>query len=276
MRLPGYARPVQGDSMERHRVKSLLRRQGLHTVCESARCPNIGECFGRKMATFLILGDTCTRSCSFCAVKSGKPANVDPDEPRRLAEAAKSLGLRHVVVTSVTRDDLPDGGAGQFARVIEEIRGAIPGAAIEALIPDFSGDKKSLNVVIESHPDVLNHNVETVAGLYPEVRPGADYKQSIKLIAHASGSGLTTKSGLMLGMGEKFEEVLEVMRDLRVAGCNMLTLGQYLRPTRMNRPVMRYLEPAEFERYRLEGEKMGFSAVAAAPLVRSSYRADEM
>jgi len=276
MRIPPHAKPLMGDAKEKHRIKALLRKQGLHTVCESARCPNIGECFSRKTATFMILGDTCTRSCAFCAVRRGAPSPLDPDESRRVAQAARALRLKHVVVTSVTRDDLPDGGAEHFARVIEEIRRAIDGAVIEALIPDFKGEESSLKVVIEARPDVLNHNMETVPRLYHDVRPLADYRRSIELIARAGAAGITTKSGLLLGIGEEFEEVLAVMKDLRAAGCKLLTLGQYLRPTRQNRPVTRYLEPREFDAYRAEGEKMGFSAVAAAPLVRSSYRANEI
>ena len=276
MRIPGHLKPAGGDETARHRVKALLRRQNLHTVCESARCPNIGECFGRRTATFLILGDTCTRSCSFCAVKHGAPSPVDPGEPSRLAETARALGLKHVVVTSVTRDDLTDGGARAFARVTEEIRLAIPDAAVELLIPDFKGEKGPLDTVIRSKPDVLNHNVETVPRLYPEVRPGAEYRRSIELIAYAGKAGLNTKSGLMLGMGEEFDEVVAVMEHLRDAGCGALTLGQYLQPTRLNRPVTRYLDPSEFDMYRAEAERLGFASVAAAPLVRSSYRADEL
>jgi lipoic acid synthetase len=272
MRIPDYAKPVRGTSAEKHRIKALLRAKRLHTVCESARCPNIGECFARKTATFMILGDI----CSFCAVKHGRPESPDQNEPQRVAEAALALRLKHVVITSVTRDDLSDGGAFHWVRVIEQFRRILPDTTLEALIPDFGGNELALGTVINAGPNILNHNIETVPRLYPEVRPQASYSRSIEIISRSHCSGVTTKSGLMLGMGEQHEEVIAVMADLREAGCDLLTLGQYLRPSRFNRPVARYLQPTEFDEYRAEALKMGFRNVAAAPLVRSSYHADEM
>jgi len=267
-------RAPQGERVEA--VHALLSDLGLHTVCQEALCPNIGDCWGSGTATFMILGDVCTRGCRFCAVRGGRPLPPDPGEPERVAEAAARLGLRHVVVTSVTRDDLPDGGAGHFAATIEAVRRRCPGALVEVLVPDFGGSLAALDRVIAARPDVLNHNVETVPRLYPLVRPRADYRRSLGLLAWASGAGLTTKSGLMLGLGETRGEVVAVMQDLRRAGCELLTLGQYLQPTSRQLPVAEYIHPVEFEWYQEVGEAMGFRAVAAGPLVRSSYRAAEM
>lgn len=258
-----------------HEVRKLLRDLDLTTVCESARCPNRGECFSGLTATFLLLGRFCTRRCGFCAVDKGPPASPAPGEAEAVAEAVRRLGLDFVVVTSVTRDDLHDGGAAAFATAICEIRRRNPGTAVEVLIPDFGGRRRSLEVVLEAGPEVLNHNVETVPRLYRSVRPGADYGRSIELLRQAAEAAVT-KSGMMLGLGEKSEEVIEVMRDLAAAGCRSLTLGQYLQPGRENLPVARYLEPREFENLAREGEDLGIERVVAGALVRSSYRAGEI
>jgi len=259
------------------RVRGLIAAGGLHTVCQEARCPNAWECFSRQTATFLILGGCCTRDCRFCNVPSGVPLPPDPDEPRRVAEAAGLLGLEHVVVTSVTRDDLPDGGASHFAAAIRAIRERLPSARVEVLIPDFAGDPKALATVVAAGPDVLNHNLETVARLYPRVRPQAGYRRSLELLERAGrlDAALPTKSGLMLGLGETREEVLQAIGDLRRAGCRLLTLGQYLRPSPRHLPVTRYLPPEAFDLLKEQALAMGFDAVASAPLVRSSYRAGE-
>ena len=260
------------------RMERLLADLSLHTVCQEARCPNIAECFGRGTATFMILGDTCTRDCRFCAIKHGRPAPPDPGEPERVAEAAARLGLRHVVITSVTRDDLPDGGAGQFAETVWAVRRRLPEATVEVLIPDFGGSCAALEMVLAAAPDVLNHNLETVPRLYRRVRPGADYHCSLGVLAWAGTRApqMVTKSGLMLGLGETVEEVLGVMYDLRRAGCDVLTLGQYLQPTEEQLGVVRYVPPHEFAAYEGKGLEMGFRAVVAGPLVRSSYRAAEL
>ena len=266
--------PLGGEVSE---VRSILRRQKLHTVCESAMCPNLGECFSRRTATFMILGNVCTRHCGYCAVDSGAPPPVDPEEPDRVAEAAAGLGLRHVVVTSVTRDDLPDGGAAHFAETIRAIRRRCPSALVEVLIPDLGGSMPALQQVVDAQPDVLNHNVETVPRLFPTVRPEGDYGRSLELLAWA-GSHLArghTKSGLMVGLGESEEEVVQVMRDLRRVGCDVFTVGQYLRPSRAHLEVMRYYAPADFDRLKTVGESLGFLMVAAGPFVRSSYNADQ-
>jgi lipoic acid synthetase len=259
-------------------VKRLLAELGLHTVCQEAHCPNVAECFGRGTATFMILGDTCTRGCRFCAVQHGRPAPLDPDEPERVAEAAVRMGLRHVVVTSVTRDDLPDGGAAQFAATVRAVRCRLPEATVEVLIPDFSGCCAALEAVLDAQPDVLNHNLETVARLYPRVRPQADYHRSLDVLAWAKARAphIVTKSGLMLGLGERTVEVLEVLADLHRIDCDLLTLGQYLQPTDRHLPVVRYVRPDEFEGYRDRAEALGFRGVAAGPMVRSSYRAENL
>lgn len=259
-------------------MTSLLRSFSLHTVCEEAHCPNIGECFSWKTATFMILGNRCTRNCRFCAVEHKTPWSPDPEEPENVARAVKMLGLKYVVITSVTRDDLKDGGAGQFAQTIEKIR-KINGRniKIEILIPDFQGSLPSLETVIQAKPTVLNHNLETVPRLYPEVRPGANYLRSIKLLQRVKEIApyLYTKSGLMVGLGETFSEVIEVMEDLRRADCNILTLGQYLRPSSSHLPVKQFIPPEKFSEYEKIGSQLGFSFVASGPFVRSSYRASE-
>ena len=258
-------------------VEGMLKRLSLHTVCEEANCPNLMECFNRRTATFMILGDHCTRNCTFCNVAKGAPLPVDIGEPARVAGAVRELGLRHVVITSVTRDDLKDGGAGHFAETIREIRNVAPGVTIEVLIPDFGGSLPALLTVMGAGPDVLNHNIETVPRLYPEVRPMAGYARSLELLRRAKdnkSSGMHTKSGMMLGLGETREEVMQSMRDLRDAGCDFLTLGQYLAPSKAHHPVVEYVHPDIFEEYRVLGEEMGFKFVASGPLVRSSYRAE--
>jgi len=258
-------------------TKAILRTLDLHTVCESANCPNIGDCFSRHTATFLILGNVCTRACPFCDIRSGKPLPVDPAEPRRVADAALKLGLRYVVVTSVNRDELEDGGAGHFAATIREIRAAIPEAKVEVLIPDFLGDPEALRIVLDARPDVLNHNMETVRRLYPRVRPAGRYERSLTLLRRVSDEtpDIPAKSGIMLGVGETVREVEELLRDLNAHGCSMVTLGQYLPPSGSHLPLERYAPPEEFAHYRAFGLALGFRQVASGPLVRSSYHAEE-
>lgn len=259
-------------------MKDLLDGLSLHTVCESALCPNLGECFSHHTATFLLMGDICTRNCRFCAITKGKPSSLDPDEPWNVARAVGKLRLKHVVLTSVTRDDLPDGGAAHFARTINAIRQANPQTTVEVLIPDFGGSPDALKTIIDSCPEVINHNIETVPRLYAEVRPNANYHRSLNLLwtVKSVGGRVLTKSGLMLGLGEEHNEVVTVMEDLRSVGCDFLTIGQYLRPSSKHYPVISYVTPEEFEGYKRLGERMGFSSVASAPFVRSSFRAAEM
>ena len=256
-------------------VSYLMRGLSLHTICEEAHCPNIYECWEQRTATFLVLGRVCTRACRFCAVETGVPDDVDADEPERLAEAVAALRLRHAVVTSVARDDLPDGGAHIFARTIRAIREKAPDCAIEVLVPDFQGSEEAVRAVSDVRPDVFNHNVETVERLQRRVRRKAFYTRSLWVLQRAKelGSGVTTKSGMMLGVGERPPEVVQTMRDLRAVGCEVLTIGQYLRPLATNLPVERYVTPEEFAQYREEGLAMGFKHVEAGPLVRSSYHA---
>jgi lipoic acid synthetase len=259
-------------------MHAMLGDLHLNTVCQSAICPNIGDCFTRQTATFLILGDTCTRRCTFCAVSKGDPQPVDEDEPRHVFEAVNRLGLKHAVITSVTRDDLPDGGAGHFARIITLLKNSPSPPAVEVLIPDFRGSFEALHAVVSAHPDVLNHNVETVPRLYPVVRPVADFRRSVDLLRRAKGinPGIVTKSGLMVGLGETREEIFGVMTALKEAGCDLLTIGQYLQPSTCHHPVVRYLAPEEFAELAESGRNMGFREVAAAPLVRSSFDAGRM
>jgi lipoic acid synthetase len=261
-----------------HETKKILRKFRVSTVCEEARCPNQGECFSNNTATFMILGDKCTRNCSFCAVEKNTPYPLEKDEPERVADAAMALGLEFVVVTSVTRDDLPDGGAGHFAATIQAIRRKKPEIKIEVLTPDFKGDINALRTVLDACPDVFNHNIETVPRLYPIVRPMADYSVSMNLLKSAKilFPNIKTKSGIMLGLGEKDSEISSVMRDLRVAHCDFLTIGQYLRPRKKNIPVVEYIEPEVFEQYKIKGLEMGFKAVVSSPLTRSSMNAEEM
>jgi lipoic acid synthetase len=259
------------------RLKSLIERLELHTVCESAACPNVGECWNHGTATFMILGNVCTRRCGFCAVRKGPPLEVDYDEPRRVAEAVAAMGLRFAVITSVNRDDRKDGGAELFALTIRAIRERVPGCGIEVLVPDFQGSHAAMDIVMEAAPDVLNHNTETVPRLYRQVRLGARYERSLDMLAYAKQIAPRTpaKSGLMLGLGETAAEVLSVMGDLRAHGVDILTLGQYLRPSPQHLPIVRYVPPAEFDQFRRAGDAMGFAHVEAGPLVRSSYHAAE-
>jgi lipoic acid synthetase len=261
-----------------NRATKLTRDLKLHTVCESARCPNRTRCFAEGTATFMILGNICTRNCTFCAVKHGKPRAPDPQEPDHIVQAVDRLGLRYVVITSVTRDDLPDGGSSQFAQTIRAIHEYDPSIAAEVLIPDFQGSTSSLQTVVDASPAVLNHNVETVPRLYSEVRPQAEYGRSLDLLRQAKllDGSLLTKSGLMLGLGESRGEVVEVMADLRQAGGDLLTIGQYLQPSLEHHRLVRYVRPEEFEEYQIVGRKLGFVSVMSGPLVRSSFHAAEM
>ncbi len=268
------ARAPQGAGYES--LLGLVRGLSLHTVCEEARCPNLGECWERGTATFMILGDVCTRACGFCAVRTGLPgAAPDRDEPRRVADAVQRMRLRHAVVTSVNRDDQPDGGASVFAAVVAAIRARVPGCAIELLVPDFKGDPVAIDIVLASRPDVLNHNVETVPRLYRSVRPGARFSRSLDLLRHASERGFLTKSGIMVGLGEEMDEVHDCIRAIRATGTAILTVGQYLRPSPDHLPIVRYYTPEEFQAIRDFARALGFSHVESGPLVRSSYHAEE-
>lgn len=276
-RLPPWAKKPLGQRSSLHEMKSILRKRNLHTVCESARCPNIGECFTKPTATFMILGDVCTRTCGFCSIDKGKdPLLVDPHEPANIALTAKELGLKHVVITSVTRDDLPGGGAGQFALTIQAIKDNISGILVEVLTPDFEGDEEALRVVLEARPDIFNHNLETVPSLYPQVRPQADYQRSLQVLKNAKGCGVMTKSGIMVGLGETKNEVKEVLRDLLAVGCDAVTIGQYLRPTRQNLEVKEYVDPEVFKEYEEYGKAIGLKYVYSGPFVRSSYNAEKL
>jgi len=278
LRLPRHCRSDARPGPAVADMKRMLRARGLHSVCEEARCPNLADCFGRGTVTFMLLGDVCTRACRFCHVATGLGRPVDPDEPRQVAAAARELGLRHVVLTSVNRDDLPDQGSGQFARTIAAVREAAPAATVEVLTPDFRGDAPCIDRVIDAGPDVYNHNLETVPRLYPSVRIGARYPRSLALLARVKERRpeLLTKSGLMLGLGETREELLDVLADLRASGVDCLTLGQYLRPTLRHLPVERYLEPTEFAELGAAAAALGFRHVESGPLVRSSFRADTL
>lgn len=267
---------VRLPSGENYReVLDLMRRSSLNTVCEEARCPNLAECWSSKTATFMILGDTCTRSCGFCNVKLGIPNELDLDEPRRVAESVIDLGLKHVVITSVNRDELKDGGSSIFSETVKIINEKMPDTTVEILIPDFKGDEDSFNIIMQNPPNILNHNLETVERLYHAVRPQADYKRSLELVQWFKNKGLRTKSGIMVGIGERTEEVIEIMKDLREHGCDIMTIGQYLQPTKDHLPVDRFVTPEEFSMYHEKGMKMGFMVVESGPLVRSSYHADK-
>ncbi|MBI5589674.1 MAG: lipoyl synthase [Deltaproteobacteria bacterium] len=275
---PAWLRRRLPSGPDYENVRTLLKDSHLHTVCQEARCPNQWECFSARTATFLIMGSSCTRNCRFCAVEHGPVQPPDPREPLRIAEMVRQLGLTYVVITSVTRDDLSDGGARHFAEVIQAVRKGMPDAGIEVLIPDFQGDPDALKIVLDANPDVLNHNVETVPRLYPKVRPEAVYERSLLLIkrAGATGSRIQTKSGLMLGMGETPDEVRQVLKDLRHANCRILTLGQYLQPSSNQLSVERFIPPDEFDAWKIEALAMGFLQVASGPFVRSSYHAKEL
>lgn len=259
-------------------LKTLIADLKLHTVCESAACPNVGECWNQRTATFMILGNVCTRRCGFCAVQKGGPLPVDYDEPRRVAEAVAAMGLKYAVITSVNRDDRKDGGAELFVQTIEAIRDRIPGCKVEVLVPDFQGSRAAMKLVMDARPDVLNHNTETVPRLYRQVRSGARYERSLEMLQYAKelgGKATPVKSGMMLGLGELTEEVLQTMRDLRAHNVDILTLGQYLRPSPKHLPIVRYVSPEEFLEFKLAGNEMGFAHVEAGPMVRSSYHADD-
>lgn len=277
-RLPAWLRRPIAHGGEYAAVEGLLDRLELSTVCREARCPNRGECYASGTATFLIAGDACTRRCRFCAVESRRPEPLDPGEPDRVAEAVEAMGLRHAVVTMVTRDDLDDGAAAHVVATIEAVRARTPDVAVEVLVSDFGGRGASVDAVADARPDVFNHNVETVPRLYKTVRPGADYRRSLAVLARAGerAPGMPTKSGLMLGLGETHDEVVEAMRDLREAGVELLTLGQYLRPSAAHLPVAAFVEPDEFAELARVGRGLGFSGVASAPFVRSSYHAAEL
>lgn len=256
-------------------VKNLMRRQKLNTVCEEAKCPNIAECWNHRTATFMILGDTCTRSCGFCNIKVGIPNVLDIEEPKRVVQSVVELNLRHVVITSVNRDELKDGGSTIFKECVRLIRQQKPDCTVEILIPDFKGEEEAFKIIMQNPPDILNHNMETVPRLYHAVRPQAKYERSLELIKWFKSKGLKTKSGIMVGIGEKNEEVLELMKDLVAHGCDILTIGQYLQPTKEHLPVDRFVTPDEFKMFKEEGLKTGFKIVESSPLVRSSYHADE-
>jgi lipoic acid synthetase len=272
---PAWLRAPAPVGNNYQQLKAIIQDLNLHTVCESAACPNVGECWNQRTATFMMLGNVCTRRCGFCAVGKGAPLPVDYDEPRRVAEAVAAMGLKFAVITSVNRDDREDGGAELFAMVIRAIRERVPGCGVEVLIPDFQGSHEAVETVMEAAPDVLNHNTETVPRLYRQVRLGARYERSLDVLAHAKRVRPTTptKSGLMLGLGETPEEVLQVMRDLRAHHVDILTLGQYLRPSPKHLPIVRYVPPDEFDAFRRAGNEMGFSHIESGPLVRSSYHA---
>jgi len=274
-RKPAWLRVRAGHGPGFARIGGILRDGSLHTVCEEALCPNRGECWEHGRATIMILGDRCTRGCAFCGVSSRNPAPVDRGEPERVAAAVREMGLRDVVITSVTRDDLPDGGAAAWAETIRAVRAAAPGVRVETLVPDFGGSAASLRLVLAAAPDILGHNMETVPALYPGIRAGADYARSLELLARAHAAGAVTKTSLMLGLGESRDEAAAVMRDARGAGCDIFFLGQYLRPSRQHAPVREYVDPAVFETLRAAGLAMGFAVVAAGPLVRSSYHSAE-
>jgi len=276
MRLPDWIRTK--NLAESHNTRHLLRRYKLTSVCEEARCPNRAECFSKPTATFMILGSSCTRNCGFCSVTSSVPQPVDDHEPENIALAAEELRLKYVVITSVTRDDLPDGGAGQFAKTVYALRKRIPGIKIEVLTPDFQGMESSLKIVLESGPDVFNHNMETVPRLYSSVRPEADYERSLYVLENAKNitPDVFTKSGFMLGLGETRDEITTSLKDLRKVGCDFVTIGQYLRPAKKNLPVVEYLLPEVFEKLKIEALRMGFRYAASGPMVRSSMNAEEM
>ena len=256
-------------------IRKLVDEQRLNTVCEDARCTNMAECWNRGTATFMILGDICTRSCGFCSVKTGRPLELDTDEPRRVAEAVERMQLMHAVITSVNRDELRDGGAGIFADTIRAIRDRLPGCSIEVLTPDFQGKREAIDIVIDARPDIFNHNMETVPRLYRRVRPQAKYQRSLDVLDICKRAGLVTKTGIMLGLGEQEDEILQVMRHLRAIGVDIMTLGQYLQPTKDHLPVERYVTPEEFAEWKTRGLELGFRHVESGPLVRSSYHADE-
>lgn len=274
-RLPAWFKVKAQTGPDYLDIKQTMDRLKLHTICEEARCPNRWECWNARTATFLILGDICTRRCHYCSVETGRPMAVDHGEPQRVAEAVQALGLRHAVITSVNRDELPDGGASIFAETIRQTRALSPGCTIEVLIPDFEGNEAALTTVCTEKPEILNHNIETVRRLFPSLRPQGKYQRSLELLGRAKQQEMTTKSGLILGMGETLEEARDVMRDLRAVSCDIMTIGQYLQPTREHLPVARFYDPSDFAALKEEGLAMGFTHVESGPLVRSSYHAEQ-
>lgn len=272
-RLPSWFKVEAKTGPDYFDIRRTIERLKLHTICEEARCPNRWECWNARTATFLILGDICTRRCHYCSVETGRPLSVDHEEPQRVAEAVCALSLRHAVITSVNRDELPDGGAAIFAETIRAIRRLNPACTIEVLIPDFEGNEQALSAICSENPEIVNHNIETVPRLFPALRPQGKYQRSVSLLRQAKEQGMTTKSGLILGMGETSDEARAVMRDLRKVNCDIVTIGQYLQPTRNHLPVARYYDPSEFQKLKEEGMAMGFTRVESGPLVRSSYRA---
>jgi lipoic acid synthetase len=274
-RLPPWFKVRLRQGPDYQDIRQVVDRLGLHTICEEARCPNIWECWNNRTATFLILGDICTRRCHYCSVTTGKPLAVDHDEPFRVAQAVHAMRLRHAVVTSVNRDELDDGGAALFAETIRQIRKLNPTCTVEVLIPDFEGSQQALQTVSAAQPDILNHNIETVERLFPDIRPQGKYRRSLELIGRAKQMGLTTKSGLIVGMGETADEIKTVMYDLRSVGCDIMTVGQYLQPTRHHLPVSRFYHPDEFALFKKEGLALGFTHVESGPLARSSYHAEQ-
>jgi len=274
-RLPSWFKVKIRQGPDYKDIRSTMDRLGLHTICEEARCPNVWECWNARTATFLILGDICTRRCHYCAVTTGRPLALDREEPSRVAQAVQALGLRHVVITSVNRDELEDGGAEVFAETIRQIRHVLATCTIEVLVPDFEGNAEALEAVVKERPEILNHNIETVRRLFPSIRPQGKYDRSLELLDRAKHLGARTKSGLIVGMGETVEEVREVMHDLRAADCDIMTIGQYLQPTTHHLPVDRFYHPDEFAALKEEGMTLGFSHVESGPLVRSSYHAAE-
>ena len=273
--LPPWFKVTLHQGPDFQEIRRIMDKQGLHTICEEARCPNVWECWNNRTATFLILGDICTRRCHYCAVKTGRPVELDLDEPRRVAEAVHALGLRHVVITSVNRDELADGGASVFAETLRQIRYKIPACTVEVLIPDFQGKESALTQVMAERPDILNHNIETVPRLFPSIRPQGKYDRSIQLLQQAQKMGGRTKSGLLAGIGETIDEIRKVMSDLRTVGCNIFTIGQYLRPSTHHAPIARFYLTEEFQMLKEEGLALGFHHVESGPLVRSSYHADQ-
>jgi lipoic acid synthetase len=274
-RLPPWFKVKLQTGPDYHDIRKTMDRLNLHTICEEARCPNMWECWNARTATFLILGDICTRRCHYCSVATGRPHEVDREEPLRVAEAVHALSLRHAVITSVNRDELDDGGASIFAETIRHIRRLIPSCTIEVLIPDFEGNEAALALVAAEKPDILNHNIETVRRLFPSIRPQGKYQRSIELLGRAKQMGMTTKSGLIVGMGESTDEARGVMRDLRAVECDIMTIGQYLQPTKEHLPVARFYHPDEFAALKEEGLALGFRHVESGPLVRSSYHAEQ-
>ncbi len=274
-RLPLWFRMERASGDVYPKIKNLVEKNGLHTICTSGNCPNIGECWNAGTATFMILGEICTRSCKFCSVKTGKPLPPDKDEPKKLANAIRIMKLKHAVITSVDRDDLDDGGSSFWAEVISTIKEKVPGVTMETLIPDFDGKEENLDRIIEAGPEVISHNLETVRRISPLIRSRAEYERSLAVLKYLKAKSCTTKSGIMLGLGETEDEVLETMDDLRMVGCEVLTIGQYLAPTKSHMQVQEYVHPDQFEKYRIVGLEKGFSHVESSPLVRSSYHAEK-